>query len=61
MAGVVLQDVYEAVPGFDFMANPTNGVNRLVSTFTIIEITGDILQDTYTSGATDIVQDVYDD
>ena len=54
----IIQDVMVSIDGYDFSGDPVNGVDRLVTTFAIIELQDVTIQDSYTSEVTDIIQDV---
>ncbi len=53
----VIQNMYGAGLEYDFTGSPIIGVNRLVTTFSILDIDIEVYQDTYSTG--EVVQDVY--
>ena len=53
----VVQDVLQTGTGFDFTGSPINGVNRLVTTFSIFTTTDVVVQDSFTGSVPDIIQD----
>jgi hypothetical protein len=53
----VIQDTYASTGEYDFFGDPTTGTNRLVSVFTITANTVSVIQDSYTSAVSDIIQD----
>ena len=55
----VIQDSYTSEPVVDFIGDPLNGTNRLVSTFTIVFIGGRLVQDSYNGTVPNTIQDVY--
>ena len=57
MAGNVIQDVMVTGDVYDFIGDPLTGTNRLVSTFTVVKLSGDIIQDVFTSESLDVIQD----
>ena len=54
----IIQDTLEVGDTFDFEGSPLPGTNRLVSSFTPIKTSANIIQDSYTADVPNIIQDV---
>lgn len=55
---MIIDNVFEAVVGWDFIGTPTTGTNKIIATFYPVYNDGDIIQDTFTE-VTDTYQDSF--
>ncbi len=56
---MIIKNVFEPVTGYDFYANPSTGVNRLVTQFTVVYLDGVAYQDSFVAGGFGVIQDAF--